>query len=153
MSLPKVDEKCTEVVGKERYGAAWESLDSQAILDVFTEDGTYQETPLKEPFRGHLEIKQHWEEVVRTKERDVRFSLDNTYTDGVVGIAEWHTHFTRADNGNKEELRGIILAEVEGEKIKRLWEYWNKMEKAAQAVIKNDLALCAIRRSARNYFT
>lgn len=105
------------------------ALDSDMILEVFTEDAIYQETPFKKPFKGHSEIKKYWEEVVKTKERDVSFYIDKLYTDGDIGIVEWHTEFIRTDNGNKEELKGIILAEVINKKIKRLWEYWNKQEK------------------------
>lgn len=105
------------------------SLDSNMILEIFAEDATYQETPFKKPFKGHSEIKKYWEEIVRVKERDVKFYVENLYVDGDIGIAEWYTIFIRTDNGNKEELKGVIIAEVSEEKITRLWEYWVKQEK------------------------
>lgn len=122
----------------ERYGKAWMALDSDMILKVFTMDATYQETPFKEPYRGHSEIKKYWDEVVKAKEKDVKFYIDKVYIDKDIGIAEWHTTFIRTDNGNEEELKGVILAEVRGEKINRLWEYWVKQEKRIKIKVKRN---------------
>lgn len=110
------------------YGKAWENFDSKAIVSIFTEDGTYQETPFKEAFKGHKEIKEYWENVVRVKERDVKFTLGNIFVQDDTGIAEWKSNFIRNDNEHPEELRGIILAEIKNGKINKLWEYWHKKE-------------------------
>lgn len=112
----------------KQYGKAWETFDSDAIVRIFTKNGTYQETPLKKPYRGHREIKRYWKDVVHVKEKNVKFTLGKVYVIGDVGIAEWKSKFTRRDNKNLEELRGIILAEVQKGKIKKLWEYWHKKE-------------------------
>jgi len=36
----------------DTYGRAWETRDPEAVVALFTEDGTYQETPFVEPMRG-----------------------------------------------------------------------------------------------------
>lgn len=113
----------------QQYGQAWESLDSGRITKIFTKDATYQETPFKKILKGHNDIKEYWENVVKAKQKHVKFTLGNVYIYGNIGIAEWKTRFIRRDNNNREELRGIILAEFYGGKIKRLWEYWHKEEK------------------------
>ena len=111
-----------------RYKKAWETLDSDAIIEIFTEDATYQVTPFKDPYVGHTEIQKYWREVVTTKEKDVEVSLDNFYVFGDTGMVEWSTKFTRNDNGNVEYLKGIILVEIRERKIQKLWEYWHKNE-------------------------
>ena len=110
------------------YGKAWENFDSKAIINIFTEDGTYQETPFKKAYRGHKEIKEYWENVVKVKEKNVRFNISNIFIQDNTGIVEWKSNFIRNDNGHPEELRGIILAEIKDGKIKKLWEYWHKKE-------------------------
>ena len=112
----------------KQYGNAWEKLDSEAITKIFTEDATYQETPFKEPLKGHSEIRNYWENIVKIKEKNVKFTLNNIYARGNIGIAEWKSSFIRRDNDNPEELRGIILIEVQNGKIKKLWEYWHREE-------------------------
>ena len=109
-----------------QYGKAWENLDAEAIVKIFTKDATYQETPFKKPYRGHEEIKDYWKNVVKKKERDAKFFLGNIFVKDNIGIAEWKAKFIRRDNGKQEELRGIILTEVINDKIKKLWEYWHK---------------------------
>ena len=111
-----------------QYGKAWENLDSDGIVRIFAEDATYQETPFKEPYKGHEEIKRYWENTVKAKEKDVQFTLGSVFLQNNVGAAEWRASFVRRDNGNPEELRGIILAEIQNGKIKKLWEYWHKEE-------------------------
>ena len=113
----------------QQYGEAWESLDSQALLRIFSKDATYQATPFGKPYKGHEEIRNYWENVVKTKERNVKFTLGNIFVKNNIGIAGWKANFIRMDNGNSEELRGIILIEIQNGKIKKLWEYWHKEEK------------------------
>jgi len=36
----------------DAYGRAWETRDPEAVVRLFTEDGTYQETPFVEPMAG-----------------------------------------------------------------------------------------------------
>ncbi len=108
------------------YGKSWESLNPETILNIFTEDATYQETPFKEPFRGHEEIKKYWIEVVIAKEKHVKFRLGKLFVYNNFGLAEWSSEFIRNDNGEMEELKGIIIAEVVNGKIKNLREYWHK---------------------------
>ena len=115
----------------QQYGEAWKNLDSEVLLRIFSEDATYRVTPFEKPYKGHKEIKNYWENVVKTKEQNVKFTLGNIFVKDNIGIAEWKTNFIRRDNGNPEEIRGVILTEIENGKIKKLWEYWHKEERVS----------------------
>ena len=40
----------------KKYGVAWETKNTELILDCFTTTGIYQESPLRKPYKGHKEI-------------------------------------------------------------------------------------------------
>lgn len=112
-----------------KYGEAWEKQDPNKILEIFTEDATYKETPFKKYFKGHKNIRKYWNDKVKLKQKKVKFKLISAHVSGNIGIAEWMTKFISNDNGNEKELRGIILVKIVNGKIKKLWEYWHKEEK------------------------
>jgi hypothetical protein len=88
------------------YGRAWENLDADAAVALFTEDATYQETPFDEPERGADAIRAYWQEAVGGQ-RDVKFGHE------VLGdnVARWWCSFTRVPGGERVELDGIFLCE------------------------------------------
>ncbi len=42
----------------KKYSEAWENQDIDLILDCFTKNGIYQESPLTKPYREHKKIKK-----------------------------------------------------------------------------------------------
>ena len=75
----------------KRYGKAWEKQDSDLLLDCFTKNGVYQESPLAKPYQGHKEIQKFWDKVVKKDTRDIKFRLIKCYVseDSQMGFAEW----------------------------------------------------------------
>ena len=108
-----------------KYGRAWEAQDSDLILECFTEDGIYQESPLAKPYRGHKEIKAFWNKVVVGETSDIKFTLKNCYVseDGETGFAEWECQ--NMHNSEKHKMAGIMILKMKGNKITYLNEYWN----------------------------
>jgi ketosteroid isomerase-like protein len=109
----------------KRYGKAWEKQDVSLILDCFTQDGIYQESPLSKPYKGHEEIKEFWEKTVLKDTKKIRFSFSNCYTsrDEKTGFAEWKC--TNVYKGKKNKMVGIMILKMKGNKISYLNEYWN----------------------------
>ncbi len=109
----------------QKYGRAWEMQDSELILDCFTKDGIYQESPLAKPYRGYKEIKSFWDKVVKKETRDIHFKLKKCYLsrDRKIGFAEWECK--NRHGREKHYMAGIMLIQMKGGKISSLNEYWN----------------------------
>ena len=114
-----------------KYGRAWESQDTDLILDCFTENGIYQESPLSKPYKGHKQIKRFWSEVVVKGTKKIKFSLGNCYVsrDGKTGFAEWeckNVHYLpKIKKWKKNHMVGVMILKMKGDKITYLNEYWN----------------------------
>lgn len=111
----------------ETYRRAWETRDTALVIELFTEDATYQENPFGEPIRGHSGIRRYWEEATGSH-RDVHFRWQPVCSAGDLQVVEWQAEFTRADSGRRIELRSAMLIELSGERIIRFREYWHRRE-------------------------
>lgn len=113
----------------KKYGKSWENQDSNLILECFTENGIYQESPLAKPYRGHKEIKKFWDCVVGKDTKNIKFKLSKCYVskDGKIGFAEWEckNYHKRESKWRKDHMVGIMILKMKGNKISYLNEYWN----------------------------
>ncbi len=112
-----------EVMNK--YGKAWEKRDTKLLLQCFTKNGTYQESPLAKPYKGQAQIKKFWDKTVRQETAKIKFKTGKIYIskDGKTGFAEWDCKNTY--KGRKNHMTGIIILKMKGNKISYLNEYWN----------------------------
>jgi ketosteroid isomerase-like protein len=108
-----------------KYGKAWEKQNVSLILDCFTSNGIYQESPLSKSYKGHKEIKKFWENTVLKDTKNIHFKFGNCYIskDGKTGFAEWNC--TNLYRGKKNKMAGIMILKMKGNKISYLNEYWN----------------------------
>jgi ketosteroid isomerase-like protein len=114
----------------KKYGKAWETQDSDLILECFTKNGIYQESPLARPYKGHKSIKRFWDSAVVKDTRNITFTLGKCYVsqDGKTGFAEWecrNTHKWKNDGWQRVHMVGIMILKMRGNKIFHLNEYWN----------------------------
>jgi ketosteroid isomerase-like protein len=110
----------------KKYGEAWENQDTDLILECFTKNGIYQESPIAKPYKGHKEIAKFWnKEVVKNTSR-IKFKLGKCYVseDGETGFAEWECKNYFKGEGN--HMVGIMILKMKGDKITYLNEYWNQ---------------------------
>ncbi|MFH0954958.1 MAG: nuclear transport factor 2 family protein [Candidatus Micrarchaeota archaeon] len=114
----------------QKYGKAWEKQDTPMILECFTKNGAYQESPLAKPYRGHSQIKKFWDTVIGRDTKNIRFRLGDCYVskDGKTGFAEWvcdNTHRWEHDKKwRRDHMVGITILKMKGNKISYLNEYW-----------------------------
>jgi ketosteroid isomerase-like protein len=108
-----------------KYKQAWEKQDSKLILDCFTKDGIYQESPLAKPYKGHKQIKLFWNDKVIKKTKDIKFKLGKCYIskDEKTAFVEWTCKNNQ--QGIKKYMVGIMILKMKGNKITYLNEYWN----------------------------
>ncbi len=109
----------------ETYARAWETRDAELVLTLFTEQATYQEDPFDEPIRRRDGIRAYWEGAT-SQQKDIRVSWGEHVVAGNTLIAEWRACYTHIQSGERRELRGILLAEFEGERVRRFREYWHR---------------------------
>jgi ketosteroid isomerase-like protein len=110
----------------KKYGKAWENKDTNLILECFTEQGIYQESPLRKPYKGHKEIKKFWDNIVVKDTSKIKFGLGKFWVsqDGQTGFAEWNCK--NVFRGKKNFMVGIMILKMKGDKITYLNEYWNQ---------------------------
>ena len=108
-----------------KYGKAWETQDSYLLLDCFTKNGVYQESPLSKPYKGHKQIKKFWDSVVKKETKNIKFKLGKCYVskDRKIGFAEWECK--NIHKQIKKHLVGIMILKMKANKITYLNEYWN----------------------------
>jgi len=105
----------------ESYKRAWETSDEDLLASLFSEDGTYRNTPFAEQ-RGHEAIRAYWQ---RTKlQSDIHLAYEVLYRHAGGGIAHWRTTY----QVTSEELFRLwaapsgtnLLARKEGDSLPRL---------------------------------
>lgn len=113
-----------------KYGKAWESKDSDLILECFVKNGIYQESPLAKPYKGHNEIRKFWNKSVVSETKNIKFRLGKCYLsyDKMTGFAEWkckNNHKWPDGKWRKSDMAGIMVLKMNRDKITHLNEYWN----------------------------
>ncbi|MCE9643987.1 nuclear transport factor 2 family protein [Candidatus Parcubacteria bacterium] len=109
------------------YGKAWEEQDDDLILTVFTEDATYDDP--KEPKNfGHEEIRNYWITKVQGEQKDIHFTLLNTWVDGDTVLAEWKANFTDVPRSLQIEMHEVAIFSVRDDKFASLREYYKSVK-------------------------
>lgn len=128
----KVNLKQLESVMKT-YGKAWETQDTELLLSIFTKNGTYQESPLAKPYKGHKQIAKFWDRIVVGKTKNIKFKLGKCYlsSDKKTGFAEWECKCSHKQTTEwiKDHMVGIMILKMKDSKITNLNEYWNTKSK------------------------
>jgi len=112
----------------DAYGRAWETRDPEAVVALFAEAGTYQETPFVEPMRGRLAIAASWSRATGPH-TDVHFDYELLALDRNQGIAHWWCSFVRVPPKARLKLDGIFVLQFDSEgRCTSLREWWHRQE-------------------------
>lgn len=106
------------------YGTAWETLDPEAIIKIFSEEALYYETPYSQPFKGRKGIHQYWSNNAQATQKDVSFGYDSITMNESAGQAHWWAAFTLIDTGEIVEIDGYLLAEFNSEQQCSCFREW-----------------------------
>ena len=93
------------------YGQAWEAGDPDAVVKLFTVDGTYHEMPFDEPMFGADAIRQYWTEGAKDSQESIKFSFVPVAETETTGFARWSASFVRVPGGQRVEIEGFLEAE------------------------------------------
>ncbi|WP_300378901.1 nuclear transport factor 2 family protein [Henriciella sp.] len=109
------------------YGAAWEALDPDAYLPLFTDTAEYHWAPFEAPKSGHEEIRSALKEAMSRQEAP-QFSYKLITVEGETGWAEWACRFTRKGTDDPVRIEGILKAVFEQGKCCEFREWWHVLE-------------------------
>ena len=113
----------------DSYGSAWEERDPEAVIRLFAEDATYQETPFSQPMRGREAIRQYWSKAVVAYQEQVRFAFEVLAITEVTAIAHWWASFVRISSKTRASLDGVFLLTFDAAGLCReLREWWVRKE-------------------------
>ena len=113
----------------ERYGRAWEAGSPEGVLDLFSEQAEYFETPFDPAMVGHDAIGRYWTDGAKNAQRHVKFSARPIAFDGEIGYAHWHATFERVPSGSQVELDGVLSARFDARmRCVVFREWWHRRE-------------------------
>jgi hypothetical protein len=108
----------------ERFGHAWETRDPEQAAALFSEDGSYRETPFDDPLIGTDEIRSHWSRLPRARE-DISFTYEILAVTEPWGLAHWHGSYTPVDREVRLELDGILQVSLDADGRCRDFREWS----------------------------
>ena len=92
----------------ERFARGWESSDTDELVDLFTADGAFWETPFGPPDVGSQAMRRGWDELW-PYQGDRRMRAEVLAVDGDTALARWWATYTRLPERVHRELDGILL--------------------------------------------
>ena len=115
----------------DSYGAAWQDGNSQATIELFSDDALYYENPFEDPMAGLDSIRLYSEGASKSQE-DVSFRHEAMAVVGSKGLAHWQAAFVRIPSGHHVELDGFLMAEFdESGKCSAFREWWHRREEGS----------------------
>lgn len=110
------------------YFDAWENQDSNALCNLFSDDGIYRVKPFGiEEYFGKEQIREYWDANPVSKQKNPQPKLLSSAFGNNICFAEWETAST-TPKGTKMITRGILLLEFENNLIKELREHYLSTE-------------------------
>jgi len=113
---------------------SWSSSDPEMFVQLFTEDGVFEDKTYNIRAEGHAQLRAHaW----RVQKHNVDLTVDILTCDATskTGVAEWRLSHTFRGNfdgvdctGVPITLHGLSLYQFSEGRIARAADYWNYME-------------------------
>ena len=92
------------------FKQAWKEKDIDAVLELFTDEVDYYETPFHE-FENKDELRDEWESIRDQENIGLEFEVFNSEEDRFTVI--WSLNYTQ--NGEAYESKGVYLIELNSE--------------------------------------
>ncbi len=111
----------------DEYKRVWQERDGDGAAALFTADGSYQESPWREPMRGP-EIAAYWRRVAE-EQREISFSYEIVATEGDTGVNRWQAAFAHLPSGQRFVLDGVFVVRLTASgRCYAFQEWWNPEE-------------------------
>ena len=118
----------TRLLGRalvDQFAAGWSKSDPDGIVEQFTEDAVFIETPFSAPIRGKAEIRKYWADVPYNQ-AEISVVTGEIHGAGPWFAAEFKSVFRRRRSGEWVEARGALFCETVGDKISEMRMYWHR---------------------------
>lgn len=112
----------------QAFGAAWQAENVAQLVNLFSRDASFYETPFSDGTHGRDAIARHWQESF-DKQSDIRFMYQILALKDLSGVARWSAELTLDEVGQPVTLDGIMDCEfvIDGRcSVARLW--WHRQE-------------------------
>ena len=114
----------------ERYGRAWIEGDPDAVVELFSADAAYHETPFDDPMLGIEAIHRYWTAGAKEGQEEVTFAATPISMNQATGFARWRATFRRVPSGSFVELDGVLSARFDAAmRCVEFREWWHRREK------------------------
>jgi ketosteroid isomerase-like protein len=109
-----------------------EDRDVEALVEVHTEDCDVGNVAVPRNFSGHEGLREFWNSYRKTF-GEMQSEFRNVFSDGDGHAAlEWTT--TGSSNGGSVSYEGVSILEIEGEKVKRFYAYFDPRSLTEQVI-------------------
>lgn len=128
MSDTLSSETTTRTLGRtliDAFTAGWAKANLDRIMEVFTPDAVFIETPFSEALTGTDAIRGYWSDVP-FHQSEISVSSGEIYAAGPWFSTEFKASFRRRRTGEWVEARGAIFCETAGDKISEMRMYWHR---------------------------
>ena len=103
--------------------AAWERGDPDALADLFSEDGVYEDPLMDGPLVGREQIREGRPAMAAIN--DCRVGIRHLLADGAVAMAEGYFASRLADGSGRLDFPFAITAEMKGDLVSRIGEFYD----------------------------
>ena len=114
----------------ERFGAAWQSFDGDAWVDLFTDDVEFREDPFEPPIVGHNAVRAYLLNAAGLQEQ-VEFTAERHWVIDPTILVAWHASYVARDNRAAVRLAGFMTLEIRDGRIARLREWVRRRDGTA----------------------
>lgn len=114
----------------EIYGKAWVTKDAELIASIFTENATYAD-PRESLAEGREGIRAYWQSKVVEGQKDISFSICDSWMDGDTFVAEWEADFVDIKRNLKIHLVEVGIFTISGNLFSGLREYYKSIKTPA----------------------
>jgi len=128
MTEPAPTTSDTRALGRElvdAFAAGWSKGDVKQILEVFSEQAVFVETPFSEPRTGWDAIRAYWIDIPYNQS-EITVTTGEIYVAGPWFSTEFRAVFRRRRTGEWVEARGALFCETDGGKITEMRMYWHR---------------------------
>ncbi len=115
----------------ERFGAAWQTFDGDAWVDLFTDDAEFREDPFEPPLVGHNAVRAY---LLRTAElqEQVEFTAERHWVVDPTILVPWHSSYVARENRATVRLAGFMTLEIRDGRIARLRQWVRRRDGTAE---------------------
>jgi hypothetical protein len=108
------------------YARAWETTDSDAAAELFTDSASYRDQPFSEPYQGREGVKAYWSGVTATQE-DVAVRIGDPVVAADARRAAAEFWVTMLNGGSEVTLTGILFLRFAAdglcEELREAWHF------------------------------